>query len=1294
MKKGVKYGLKFLGWFFLGILLLLLVVGVLIQTRPVKKKLATIAEKQAAGFVNGKIRIGEIDGNFFTSLQLKDLLWKYNDDTVTYIASIDLRYDLRPLLGGHLLVHSIDITRPFFHLKQVNDSTWNVQQLIKESSSEADTVETEESSSFRMDFSSVKLKEGRLTIDSNDTIIPQQISQLDIDLSLHWGKKRQQFKLENFSFVAQKPDVTLEQLAFNVSRDDEMIGLSGFRLKTKQNELQGEGTFVPPFEQATAHFQSTPLQPGEFEFLLPSLKIPATPELNMDAHFKNDSLRATIDLAENEQNINFTIRVNHIGTFFTNPAEFVPEYELSGNLENIKLSHWTGNPEYNYLINGNLSAQGKGIDTKTMEIALQGNFKDCVVEDKILDKIAFDFYLNHGDLAGKADGSGDFGSFSLKPKLKDLFGTPAYQLELVTQQLNLAALMGNDSLQSDINLKAHVQGRGFEPKTLRAKANLIVDKSSFNSINLDTLFADVQYENNNLQLDSLWLKTQSARLMAHGNYALDAHSEMWLSARFDSLSEFEQFIPVDSLYTSGDINAHLRGTTDSLFLQSDVHLDSIRYSSFFIKRVTLDANASVNKTDTLVNATLLAEHLQNNSQQIDSVVVDVEANTDSLYMNARVADTDIETSLSGGVSWQKKLCITLEKWLVKYKDQQLALQQPPAIIEIDSVNYFIHNFKMASNASDTTQYISAEGNISRSGDEDLELSIKNIDIANWLGVFGNPLGATGKAGFELKIDGTASAPVVKGSFGIDNAVLNSYRFTDFGGTFNYADKQFSINTSIVPVDSGRIKIEGAVPLVMALDSFNFNFSTKDSIDLQLDVDKFPLAVIQTLNISENIAGFIDGSIKVTGTAESPNPNGELKLIDAAVKMPEYGIDYRNILFNLSFLRDNIRLDTLQIETSDGSLKGNGKIDFSSDFYKGDISQSEVTLRFNKFNPVDHRQFNMQLSGDASLGGEKGNVVFDGDLNIPEAEIYLPAVLNMMGKFYVPEIPKPLLVQALEEQTNATDSLPENQSVADTTEQFSFDYFNKLTGKMRIKIPKNTWVKNEDLRIEVSGDFELIKHETFFELFGSVDVVRGQYDMLGKTFVIDEGTITFEGGEELMPKMNITASYAFRNAQREEKKLDVTITGTADSPAVSFTLNGSAVNEGDALSYILFGRGMNELSIDQQDNLNGAGGGQLAETAAASILSSQISNFLSKKLNVDYIEVKSNGGFDNATVVVGKYLTNDLFVSYEQRFGATDQKDIDKYEVKLEYELFKFLFFQLNNSSSNSGFDVIFKVNSK
>ena len=232
-----------------------------------------------------------------------------------------------------------------------------------------------------------------------------------------------------------------------------------------------------------------------------------------------------------------------------------------------------------------------------------------------------------------------------------------------------------------------------------------------------------------------------------------------------------------------------------------------------------------------------------------------------------------------------------------------------------------------------------------------------------------------------------------------------------------------------------------------------------------------------------------------------------------------------------------------------------------------------------------------------------------------------------------------------------------------------------------------------MRIEISGELEVKKNKEYFELFGSVDVVRGQYDLLGKTFNIEEGSISFQGGEELQPRMNISAVYTFRNAQKAQQNLTVQISGTPKSPEVSFLLDGSSISEGDALSYILFGKSMNGLTMSQQENVAGSSG-TLAEKAAASVLSSQLSNFLGDKLNVDYIEVKSDGSFDNASVVVGKYITNDLFVSYEQKFGEVDEKDMSKYEVKLEYELFRFLFFELNNSSNDSGFDVIVKFDVK
>lgn len=306
MKKGVKYGLKFLGWFFLGIIVLLILAGLLIQTGPVKQKLAKVASNQAENYLNGTISLDKIGGNFFTYLQLKNVLWKYDNDTVAFIANLDLRYNLRPLLKGHLQINTVEINQPYFHLKQVNDSTWNIAQLIK-SSSPAKSNTKSSGSNFQMDLSTVQLKEGRLNFDTKDTLIPEKIQHLNTDFSLHWDKLHQSVGLNHFSFISKNPDVTLTQLTFNVSRDTSLIDLTNFQLKTQQNQFTGNGTYQPPAEDATAHFQTAPLHPGEFNFLLPHLKIPASPELKFDARMENDSLKATIDLAEKDQKIKLNL---------------------------------------------------------------------------------------------------------------------------------------------------------------------------------------------------------------------------------------------------------------------------------------------------------------------------------------------------------------------------------------------------------------------------------------------------------------------------------------------------------------------------------------------------------------------------------------------------------------------------------------------------------------------------------------------------------------------------------------------------------------------------------------------------------------------------------------------------------------------------------------------------------------------------------------------------------------------------------------------------------------------------
>ncbi|SDD35844.1 translocation/assembly module TamB domain-containing protein [Williamwhitmania taraxaci] len=730
-------------------------------------------------------------------------------------------------------------------------------------------------------------------------------------------------------------------------------------------------------------------------------------------------------------------------------------------------------------------------------------------------------------------------------------------------------------------------------------------------------------------------------------------------------------------------------------IESIIALNKTVYDSVFVESIILKANGKLTKSDTTLNAHLLVKNIRNESFQLDSVAIDIDASPKFAYVSAQLLNHDLNTSLKAGINLGKKIRIQLDDLLIGYRDQNWALQQSPATIEIDSVNYRISDFKLASNNTGSDQYVSANGIFSMKGKEDLKLKLANIDIQEMAKLFGQKIDASGNLNLDMHLSGVASSPTLNGTFGIDEAIFNKYEINKFGGNIDYRSNILKLESQIIIQDNGRIELSGELPLHIKLDSASFRFNPRDSVFAHLSVDHFPMAIFQILNLTEEIKGVMDGEVTVKGTVESPDPKGNLQLVDGSLRIIQYGVKYNDIAFKVEFVHDKIKLTTLGINTSDGSMKATGQIDFNSDFYKGKISNSAINVNFNKFNLFDHKQFNVQLTGDATFGGEKDKVVFGGNVSIPKAEVYLPFIFNMMGKFKTPPLPKPILVREMNKMSRSENSLVLVSEEMTTKDSIKFDYFNDLTGKLRIKIPKNTWIKNEDMRVELSGDLELIKNHNYFEVFGTVDIVRGQYDLFGRTFKIDEGTMSFNGGEKIAPEMNIQATYKFRNSVKIQQQLTVNIKGTVSSPSISFMLDGNSINDGDALSYILFGKGLNELSVDQREGVSeSASGGSMAENAAASLLSSQLTKFLGNKLDFDYLELKTDGEFDHASLVVGKYLTNDLFVSYEQQFGKTDQKDIAQRVVKLEYELFRFLFLQLNNSSTDSGFDVVFKLEFK
>ena len=254
----------------------------------------------------------------------------------------------------------------------------------------------------------------------------------------------------------------------------------------------------------------------------------------------------------------------------------------------------------------------------------------------------------------------------------------------------------------------------------------------------------------------------------------------------------------------------------------------------------------------------------------------------------------------------------------------------------------------------------------------------------------------------------------------------------------------------------------------------------------------------------------------------------------------------------------------------------------------------------------------------------------------------------------------------------------------------------MRGTIQITIPRNTWIQGPDMNMEISGSLNVVKTGLGFELFGTMKTLRGTYELYGKRFELQTGELSFLGGQQLNPQLNIEALYVFRDLEKQKRRLLLKLTGTLEKPEFSFSLDGSSIEEKDALSFLLFGRGFEALTMGQKSELADKQPGFLSQSTVTNVLAGQLANQLTTRLrtglNLDVIEFSGEQDWRQATVLIGKYLTNDLFVSYERTISLGSSREMVPEQINLEYDIGRNWYLQATKGDEKStGFDLIWKI---
>jgi translocation and assembly module TamB len=169
--------------------------------------------------------------------------------------------------------------------------------------------------------------------------------------------------------------------------------------------------------------------------------------------------------------------------------------------------------------------------------------------------------------------------------------------------------------------------------------------------------------------------------------------------------------------------------------------------------------------------------------------------------------------------------------------------------------------------------------------------------------------------------------------------------------------------------------------------------------------------------------------------------------------------------------------------------------------------------------------------------------------------------------------------------------------------------------------------------------------------GTLSLVRGQVDFLGKQFDLVRGTISFNGSSPPSPVLDVLAQ-----AKTKDITATVNLLGPVTSPKIQLSSDPPLPSD-EILSRLLFGRSAKNISPIQAVQLANAlntmsGGGGV-----------DLLGRMRRLIGVDALTMNQSGdNYGQSTVSVGKYLSEGVYVEVEKGLSPETGKASLKWDV--------------------------------
>jgi translocation and assembly module TamB len=395
----------------------------------------------------------------------------------------------------------------------------------------------------------------------------------------------------------------------------------------------------------------------------------------------------------------------------------------------------------------------------------------------------------------------------------------------------------------------------------------------------------------------------------------------------------------------------------------------------------------------------------------------------------------------------------------------------------------------------------------------------------------------------------------------------------------------------------------------------------------------------------NLHGRIAANVTVSGTGAAPHLAGDLRATDLAMREPQTGFEMERGEIALRLDGRSISIERLSAQApwhapqgaikripdaanhAPGTLEASGSLDLDS-------RQGAIRIRVAQLPVTQTPSRFVAISGTARLAATKQGVLVEGDL---KADAGWVGALESAPPSVSDDV---VVVRAAEPQEK-----PQSGFAGE-----------RVTLDVRFDLGDRVYFEGRGLDTRLGGDIRVTGEPQALRATGAVRTVGGTYNGYGQKLTIERGVLQFSGPIE-NPQLNVRA---VRKGLPVEAGVEVT--GTVAHPRVRL-VSTPDVPEPEKLSWLVLGRPPSDLT---------AGDASLLVQAASSMLGKTPGEDFAQKLGFDEVKVgraSTNsvlgvlpestvaGRIGSASaaesVTVGRSLTRDLHLSYEQELGAAE-----------------------------------------